>query len=165
MRTEPPPPPPPQPPQHEGSIATFVLLGLIMFLVGAISAMQPPVNALLAGRSSGLTAALISFSVGTAVLLVAALGTRSLTFHELGGTSWWWFAGGLMGVALVYASLRIVPILGSAGVLSAAVAGQLTGALLIDHFGWFGLPHSPISAIRLLGVALLVIGALLVVRR
>ncbi len=136
-----------------------------MFLVGAVSAMQPPVNALLAGRSSGLTAALISFGVGTAILLVAALVTSSLSLQDLGGTTWWWFAGGLMGVAFVYASLRIVPILGSAGVLSAAVAGQLTGALIIDHFGWFGLPHSPISAVRLLGVVLLTVGAVLVVRR
>lgn len=127
--------------------------------------MQPPVNALLSTRSTGLTASLISFAVGTAALLVLAVSTRSLTLQSLNGTTWWWFTGGLMGATLVYASLRIVPLLGAAGLLSATVAGQLTGALIIDHFGWFGLPHSPITALRVLGVVLLAVGAVLVLRR
>ena len=44
------------------------------------------------------------------------------------------------------------------------VAGQLGGAMLADHFGWFGVVVRPISLVRLLGLALVLGGALLVQR-
>ncbi|NLE73089.1 MAG: DMT family transporter [Actinobacteria bacterium] len=127
--------------------------------------MQPPINAQLALRSAGLTAALISFAVGTVFLLILTLTTGSLTSVSLSGAPWWLFAGGLMGVGLVYAGLRLVPILGVAALTAATVAGQLAGGLLIDRLGLFGVTQIPLSTTRLFGVLLLIIGVVLVLRR
>lgn len=144
---------------------TAALLAAVVFAVGAIAAMQPPVNAQLALRSGGLTAALISFAVGTVFLLVLALATRSLTSVSLARAPWWLFTGGLMGAVFVYTGLKLVPVLGSTALIAAGVAGQLAGGLLIDHFGLFGLQPLPLSPARLIGVVLLIAGAVLVLRR
>ena len=45
-----------------------------------------------------------------------------------------------------------------------ALAGQLATALVIDHFGWLGLPVNPITWGRVAGVALLGIGVWLISR-
>ena len=44
------------------------------------------------------------------------------------------------------------------------ITGQLTGAVVADRLGILGLEQTPITADRLLGVALLVAGTYLVVR-
>jgi transporter family-2 protein len=44
------------------------------------------------------------------------------------------------------------------------IAGQLGMALLLDHLGAFGLARQPITAIKLLGV-LVILGGVLLVRR
>jgi uncharacterized membrane protein YdcZ (DUF606 family) len=41
---------------------------------------------------------------------------------------------------------------------------QLTLAVIVDHFGVLGVPKSEISATKMLGLALLADGALLVTR-
>ena len=147
------------------SAMTALLLSLIAFAVGAVAAMQPPVNAQLAVRSGGLTAALVSFAVGTVFLFILTLVTGNLTTVSLSSAPWWLFTGGLMGAAFVYTGLKLVPILGATALTAAAVAGQLAGGLLIDRLGLFGVTPVPLSATRLLGVALLVTGAVLVLRR
>jgi len=45
------------------------------------------------------------------------------------------------------------------------VAGQMTGALLLDHYGALGFPERPVSAVRLAGVALVVAGVVLLTRK
>jgi transporter family-2 protein len=45
--------------------------------------------------------------------------------------------------------------LGATSLLALALLGQLATALVIDHFGWLGLPEHPITLTRLAGVALL----------
>lgn len=143
---------------------TIYLFALVVFVVGAIAAMQPPLNAQLAFRSGGLTAALISFAVGTLGLLVVGIASGSLTKGTLAAAPWYLFTGGLMGAAFVYTSLRFVPVLGATALTAVGVAGQLVGGLLIDRFGLFGLQQVPFTATRLVGIALLIAGAILVMR-
>ena len=47
---------------------------------------------------------------------------------------------------------------------AAVVAGQLTASVLIDRFGLFGVTEQPITAGKLLGIALLGLGVFLIVR-
>jgi bacterial/archaeal transporter family-2 protein len=65
----------------------------------------------------------------------------------------------------VWVNLAVVPQLGVAGLLAGSIAGQLAGGLMIDRFGLLGMPQNPITTGRLVGVALLVAGAVLVLRR
>ena len=54
--------------------------------------------------------------------------------------------------------------LGAAGVVAATIAGQLTISVVIDRLGILGLEETPITPGRVLGVALLLAGTVLIVR-
>jgi len=66
---------------------------------------------------------------------------------------------------ILYQTINItLPRLGGTMMLTLIIIGQLLVGLLIDHFGWFGLAARPIEATRLLGVAVLLIGAYLILK-
>jgi transporter family-2 protein len=131
---------------------------------GGMVALQAPINSRL-GRAVGtFPAAVISFGVGLLVLLaimvVAGTGGASGSRH----IAWWYLLGGVLGAFYVTTVLVTVRTLGAGGLTAATIAGQLTMAVLIDRFGWFGVERHPITATRLGGIALLGVGVFLIVR-
>lgn len=138
---------------------------LLTALAGGLVALQAPINAGLGKTTGGLPAALISFSVGTAIL--AAIVVLSGKAGGLGSTfdvSWYYLLGGLLGAAYVTNALFAVPTLGAGGVAALTVTGQLTAAVAVDRLGLFGLDQVPLSFDRVAGVALLLAGTFLLVR-
>lgn len=67
-----------------------------------------------------------------------------------------------MGCIFVLSANLLIPKIGSTAFIGLVVAGQIFISLIWDHFGLMGLPHNPISLIRLFGAAMLVSGALIV---
>ncbi|MBN8551262.1 MAG: DMT family transporter [Caulobacterales bacterium] len=139
---------------------------LIITLAGAATALQAPINARLATAvGSAVNAALVSFAVGTVALIGLALVLQ--VKPDLAATRalpWYAWVGGLCGVVFVIAATWGVPRLGVATTITLMVAGQLFLGLVLDHFGAFGAPRQPINLVRVLGVAM-VIGGVLLVRR
>ena len=72
--------------------------------------------------------------------------------------------GGLIGALYVGSIVWTVRALGAGGLTAATIAGQLALAVVIDHFGWLGVARSPITASKVLGIALLALGTWFVVR-
>jgi transporter family-2 protein len=109
-------------------------------------------------------AASTQFVVGFVVLMALAAVTRQPlpAGAAIARTPWWMWTGGLFGAAFIYMSVVATPKLGAALMLSASIVGQLGAALVIDHYGLFGAEVIPISALRLLGVGLLVAGVVLI---
>lgn len=142
--------------------ALFPILAVLIAGIGV--AVQAPTNAALA-RVSGSTwlAALISFLVGTAALLVIwAIDRTPLT--AVRGAPWWAWFGGFYGAAFVAALAFSAPRLGLATTLTLAIASQLATALILDHYGLLGLRTQPISATRLAGAAFVLVGVVLMRR-
>jgi transporter family-2 protein len=103
--------------------------------------------------------------VGTVALLVLTLATRpKLALAPLRDVPWWAWAGGFYGAFFVAVGAYAAPRLGVASLITIAVAGQLLAALVIDHYGGFGIDRTIITPGRLLGVALVVVGVVLVRR-
>jgi transporter family-2 protein len=144
----------------------ILIPALLVLLAGAMTAAQPPTNAVLAKASgSPIFAALLSFAVGTAVLIALMLALQPrLALSPLRDVPWWAWAGGFYGAFFVAVGAYAAPRLGIASLVTIAVAGQLIAALLIDHFGGFGLDRAPISAGRVLGILLVLAGVVLVRR-
>ena len=139
---------------------------LLVCLAGAATAVQAPINARLRTvvRSPALSA-LISFIIGTVVLLFATLLTEQGTFAKVGKAPWWIWAGGALGALYVIATLAAIPRIGAAAVVASAVLGQLMAGIAVDSFGWFGVPRVPFSPGRAAGAMLLTAGVLLLQRR
>lgn len=136
-------------------------------LIGVALSLQVGLNAVVrthVGSAAG--AALINFLVGTVALACALLVMRSPipSAAQLGGIPWWAWAAGLAGASYVAGSAVIGPLIGGAAFIALIVAGQMAGALALDHFGMLGFPERPVSALRLAGVALVVLGVVLLTR-
>jgi bacterial/archaeal transporter family-2 protein len=142
-----------------------VVAGVATAIVGGLIALQAPINSHLGKATGTFAAALISFTIGTAVLLGIVVVTGHL--GELSGITnvrWYYLLGGVLGAAYVTTVLLTVRTLGAGGVTAATVAGQLTTSMVIDRFGVLGLDKTPITATRVIGVVLLFAGTLLVIR-
>ena len=138
----------------------------LALLGGFLIAVQAPTNAMLAKASgSPVVAAFISFLVGTIALGVVAAGTSGKLFApEFKGLPWYAWLGGLYGAIFVAVLAFAAPKIGVASALTAAIAGQLVAALILDHFGLLGLNAQPATLERIGGVALVLAGVVLVRR-
>ena len=137
---------------------------LLSGFAGMLVAMQPPINSKLGKEIGTFAAATVSFIVGTLALAVVALVASGSNVGAIRDVPWWYFLGGFIGAVFVASSLVTVRTLGAGGVVAATIAGQLTFSVVIDRFGLLGLEQKPLSATRVLGVALLALGVYLVVR-
>jgi transporter family-2 protein len=139
---------------------------LLALLIGVIVPVQSAVNNQLKALIGGSTtlAALVSFAVGTLLLALVGLLTQQKWsgLAGLSSASWWQLTGGMMGALFVFGTTLLAPRLGVVVMLALIICGQILASLLFDRFGWLGLPVRDISAPRLIGAALVLIGVLLV---
>ena len=135
-----------------------------VLLAGIGIALETPTNAMLAKSSASvILASLISFVLGTVVLAIAALVMRpKLPPGWIAVTPWYVWIGGTYGAVVVAASAWATPKLGAGTTLVVIVASQVALGVLLDHFGLIGLKEHPASWLRLGGVAVVTVGALLV---
>jgi len=149
-------------------ITVALLLPIVLaLLLGVGLSAQAGINASLRTvLGHPLHATAVSFLVGIAVVFGLALvaGLRTPTAEQWGRTTWWMYAGGVIGAIYVVGVVALAPRLGAATMMALVVTGQLAAALVLDHFGWLGFATHPISAPRILGGLLLVAGVVLVRR-
>ncbi|MNQ41021.1 hypothetical protein D3C85_546860 [compost metagenome] len=136
------------------------------FVAGAFLPLQAGINGQLAKQiSSVMSAALVSFVVGTVALLAVVLLQRELpTLDALKGLSWWQWSGGLLGAVFIATAAFAGPRIGALLFMVLVLAGQLSMALMLDHFGWAGYREASISPGKLAGLAL-IIGGIWLIRR
>jgi transporter family-2 protein len=132
---------------------------------GGLIALQAPINAGLGKATGDLPAAMISFLVGTAALvLIVVLSGKAGGVSHTTDVRWYYLLGGLLGAVYVANALIAVSSIGAGGVAAATIAGQLTTSVVADRLGILGLQQVSLSPQRILGVALLLVGTFLVVR-
>jgi bacterial/archaeal transporter family-2 protein len=134
---------------------------------GGIVAAQAPVNNVLSKKIGTFGAVSVNFLVGTALVLVVTFAFAGGIENREGVDSpewYYWLFGGLAGVAIVLTTLLTVRELGAGGVTAATIAGQLTLSVVLDRLGVLGLEERAITWDKLLGIALLAAGTVLVVR-
>ncbi|MBA3576682.1 MAG: DMT family transporter [Sphingomonas sp.] len=139
---------------------------LLVFIAGAMVALQAPTNSMLAkAGGSPVLAALISFTVGTIALLSVWLmsGNRPAP-SSFAGLPWFAWIGGLYGAVFVAVAAYAAPKIGLASLITVGIAGQIAMALWMDHVGALGLPKEPINLGRIAG-GLLVLAGVVLVRR
>ena len=142
-----------------------LLAALATIVVGALIALQAPINSGLGKAAGTMPAAAISFTVGTLLLLgIVVVSGEIGSLAKAADIRWYYLIGGVLGAAYVTTVLLTVRTLGAGGVTAATVAGQLTMSVVIDRLGFLGLEETPITLTRILGVLLLFAGTVLVIR-
>jgi transporter family-2 protein len=134
----------------------------LSLLAGIAVAIQTGVNSQLRhDTGSPIFTALISFTTGTVALLILyfVFFRQSPAFPQAYTFEWWKFTGGICGVLYITAVVIAAPRIGAANALGFIVMGQFVAAIIIDHYGWMGLPVKSISLYRVGGIALLMAGA------
>jgi bacterial/archaeal transporter family-2 protein len=137
----------------------------ITFAAGLIVGLQSPANSALSDHVGDFGAAFVSvtvtFAIVAAVLLIAGHPGR---LSGLTAARPEQFLGGVGGAAVVTAGLIAVRTLGAAAVVALLVCAQLAISIVADRLGWFGLHHVGIGAGRLIGLALVIAGTVLITR-
>ena len=108
----------------------------------------------------------MSYFVGVVCMALLALALRD-PLPAVGVAAripWWAWSGGLFGAIFIGLAILLVPQLGAATFIALLVTGQMLASVAFDHFGWLGLAQRPVDAPRLIGVALL-IGGVVLIRR
>jgi transporter family-2 protein len=120
------------------------------------------------GERIGVFEALAFATLLTAILSCTTLLVvrRSLDGYSAGlhVPVWLWLAG-LMGLIVILSITFATPRLGATATIGLLIAGQLSMGAVIDRFGLFGLDQIPIGWPRLLGIALLAVGAALSLKK
>ncbi len=147
--------------------------GLLIWLVpaaallaGALMPAQAGINSLLAKEiASPLAAATLSFLVG-GLALAALLALQPGTFRPaaLPQLSWWHWIGGLFGAFFVFTAAWAAPRTGALLFMVLVLAGQLLGALLLDHQGWLGFREAPVTPAKIGGIVLIFLGVWMIRR-
>jgi len=142
----------------------FLLLALI---AGACAPTQAGINAQLRlWTGDPVSAAMISFAVGTLSLFVYALVLRIPwpPVRTAGELPWWMWAGGCLGAFLVAVTIMLVPKLGAATMMAFMIAGQMLAGLVLDHYGLVGYELRPVNEWKVVGAILLVAGVVIIKR-
>lgn len=140
---------------------------LLAAAAGIFVGLQAPVNSRLGKEIGSLQAATVSFTVGLlALILVASLSSGGISgVTNAGRAPWWALIGGVLGAFYVTVALVTVRTLGLSALTAIVVSGQLAIAVVVDRFGLLGIAKQHIGAPRIIGLVLLLVGAVLVVRR
>jgi transporter family-2 protein len=134
---------------------------------GVAGAAQVAVQGRLGERIGSLEAVLVATAV-TAVAIAPLLLAVRRGAGGLGSVAdapRWMLVGGLLGGFIVLSVTVAGPRIGTTATVALLIAGQLVAATAIDRFGWFGLERIGLDPVRLTGLALLVVGAALTLRR
>lgn len=138
---------------------------LLAACVGIFLAIQGPMNAYL-GKS--ITPKLSAFNsialAGLIMFFVNLYGGNFSHYSDITNVNFLYWCGGVLGAGVVFFAILSIPILGAGAATCIFVFCQLTMGVLIDHFGILGVEQSPITLIKILGVAIMLIGAILVVK-
>ena len=162
-------------------IAVVVILGMTqalqVALLGAMNRARGPSEAAfvsILGTFTGLTLALTARGLqGSRPDLPApfdqpattgaiALATGTLLVLALRGLPGGFVITGLLAIPYLLAASYLAPKIGVGLFIAALITGQLGGGVILDQFGAFGGATRTVDAVRLLGVAALLLGVVLV---
>jgi transporter family-2 protein len=143
--------------------AAAVLLAVAAGLAGSV-------QVAVMGRFGDRVGVVAALCVASAIQLLLAAALVLVTRRARGiGEAFhappWMWAGGLMGLIIVFSVTFAQPRIGATTTIGILIAGQLAMGAVIDRFGLLGVQALPLSWPRIAGLTLLAAGAALTLSR
>jgi len=142
----------------------LLLISLIPMLMGGEIAAQSAINTKLKGAvGSPFLASTISFFIGTmflSVLLAFIRPALNLPVSLMFNNPWWIWIGGFTSAFALTANVLLFTHLGSVQTSVLPIVGQIIMSVIIDQFGLFQSPQSGMMPLKIIGILILLLGAL-----
>ena len=129
-------------------------------------AIQGSMNTALSKIIGLLETTFVVHVIGTivVVILLFALQMGKGNLQAIGEAPWYSYLGGVISVGIIYLVAASISKVGVANATTAIIVGQVATAIIIDHFGVFGLERVPYGWNQLIGLVFLVFGANLLLK-
>jgi transporter family-2 protein len=135
---------------------------LSCLLVGALLSIYLPMNSMVSRHlGSAITANITFFLMAliTSIVMFALWGEQE-TLSRLKTVPRYLYLTGFVSAFIVLATTYLIPRLGVRHFFILTISGQILSAMIVSHFGFLETPVDPISAKKLVGAALVILGAL-----
>lgn len=137
------------------------LLSLLMFATGVCIPIMAAWNSRLGAEiGSPWGAAFILLVLGAIICGIAMLAL-GLPKHGWFGATPLYYAGGSIVAFYILSITWTAPRIGVANAIFFVLLGQIAAAAMIDQFGLFGALKSPLTAQRIIGIVLMLVGTYL----
>ena len=144
-----------------------ILVVLFAIVAGVAGSVQVAVMAKLGDRV-GVFGALAWATTLAALLAVALMLVARQSFGEFSAAArqpvWLW-SGAIMSVIIVLAITIAGTRIGVIATIAVLLVGQFAAGAAIDQYGLLGAERVPVNWVRILGIALLAVGAALTLKR
>lgn len=135
---------------------------LLALLAGTLVPLQTGANTYLSKGlgNSGLSTLVVFIVAMVATLAFLLLQRPALpTSSQLSQIPWHaWCTGGVLGAVYIFLLIYTAPRLGMASTVGLVILGQLLMAMVVDHFGWYGMTIMHFNWKRLAGALIMVLG-------
>lgn len=135
-------------------------------LIGMDNAAQSAINAhvgVVMGNPMKATTLSSVEAIPWVLLMLAATVRRTpIRLSGLRGAKPWMFLGGCFGGAYILSNAWLTPKIGASPSVISLLIGSTLGSAIIDHFGFFRAEKHPVTPTKLLGILLILMGAMLI---
>lgn len=138
----------------------------VAVVAGMSMAIQGSLNSVLGKIVGELEATLIVH-----IIALLLLGLILFIFHwgegdlkKVASAPWYSYLGGILNIFILYGVMFSIPRLGVSNATTAIVASQVLTAVIIDHFGWWGLEQISVHWTQGVGLIFLALGVKLLIR-
>lgn len=135
---------------------------LFAILSGFFISLQNVFNATIGTAVSTWSTAVITQAVAALGALVLYFIAREPSFNALKQVKPLYLFGGSFGAIVVASSVFAVTYVGASMTNAAMLLAQLATVILIETLGLFQMPKQPIARQQLIGLTIMIIGALLI---
>lgn len=140
-------------------------LMILMLVAGICIPVMAAVNAYLGSKLGNPLLAVAILCLVASVASVAAcillIGFAPASTDPVWPRNPLYYAAGILFILYIASITYSAPRIGLSTAIMLVIFGQLISASLIDQFGWFGAPISPLTPQRLIGLALVGMGVVL----
>lgn len=142
------------------SIGKDIFFLFVSFLAGVSMAAQGTLNAAVS-KAIGLSEStfVVHLTATMTMIIILVMGFGRGNWANYVSIPWYYYAGGIIGVAITYGVVVGIAKLGAAVATTSIIVGQVLTACLLDHFGIFGLDKQPMTWWKLIGIGFLALGA------
>ena len=144
------------------SIAEIVSVIVVGLIGGIAVGLQVPMSGAMSAKLGPMATSLIIHLGGALVSAVLLIFMGGINLREVDQLPKPFLLAGVSGVVLYLTLAFTLPKVGATVSIALLILAQLTIGLIVDHFGWFGMPQHSMNLARVAGVALLVAGSWLV---